>query len=146
MFIETPPPPRVKQISLQGWMTCLNVNLCQFLTSFCKEGKRSHRSCSIILFCRFHCSLKSVENSCQTEKKVLSETSFSPDFGLTEKDTVRSKKLRRENKRSSEWRVDDVRGSETCSHGHIWKVPTLLVVEYTFSAPLSHLKHKPVMA
>lgn len=63
-----------------------------------KKGKkkRSHRSCSIILFCFFHCSLKSVENSCQTEKKVLRPTSFSPAFGFTEKDTVNSKKLRRE--------------------------------------------------
>lgn len=64
-----------------------------------KSAKKGlYRSCSISLFCFFHCSLKSVENSCQTEKKVLRPTSFSPAFGLTEKDTVNSKKLRREKK------------------------------------------------
>lgn len=56
-----------------------------------------HRSCNISLLCFFHWSLKSVENSCQTEKKVLRETSFSPALGLTEKDTLNSKKLRTEN-------------------------------------------------
>lgn len=55
----------------------------------------AHRSCNISLFCFFHWSLKSVENSCQTEKKVLRETSFSPALGLTEKDTLNSKKLRK---------------------------------------------------
>lgn len=66
--------------------------------------KRSHRSCSISLFCFFHCSLKSLENSCQTEKKVLRPTSFSPAFGFTEKDTVNSKKLRKEKKgREDRW-------------------------------------------
>lgn len=58
----------------------------------------SHRSFNIRLFCFFHWSLKSVENSCQMEKKVLRETSFSPPLGLTEKDTLNSKKLRTENK------------------------------------------------
>lgn len=105
-------PPRVKQISLQGSMcltSCLNVHLCRPAPLFKPHSgkvQRSHRSCSISLFCRFHCSLKSVENSCQTEKKVLSETSFSPDLGLTEKDTVNSKKLRGEKKRQSEARDD----------------------------------------
>lgn len=32
------------------------------------------------------------------EKKVFGETSFSPALGLTEKDTLNSKKLRTENK------------------------------------------------
>lgn len=32
------------------------------------------------------------------EKNVLGETSFSPALGLTEKDTLNSKKLRTENK------------------------------------------------
>lgn len=58
----------------------------------------SHRSCKISLFCFFHWSLKSVENSCQMEKKVLGETSFSPALGFTEKDMLNSKKLRTENK------------------------------------------------
>lgn len=71
---------------------------CSFEPVFKGKKQRSHRSCSISLFCFFHCSLKSVENSCHTEKKVLSPTSFSPAFGLTEKDTVSSKKLRREKK------------------------------------------------
>lgn len=68
------------------------------------KKKRSHRSCSISLFCFFHCSLKSLENSCQTEKKVPRPTSFSPAFGLTEKDTVNSKKLGKEKKgREDRW-------------------------------------------
>lgn len=57
----------------------------------------SYRSCNISLFCFFHWSLKSEENSCQTENKVLGETSFSPALGLTEKETLNSKKLRMEN-------------------------------------------------
>lgn len=61
----------------------------------------SHRSCNIILFCFFHWSLKSVENSCQTENRLLGETSFSPAFGFTEKDTLNSKKLRTEKKTAS---------------------------------------------
>lgn len=95
-------PCRVKQISQRGFIfltSCSNAHLsrCQFLK---EKKKRSHRSCSISLFCFFHCSLKSVENSCQTEKKVLRPTSFSPAFGFTEKDTVNSKKLRKEKKRT----------------------------------------------
>lgn len=35
------------------------------------------------------------------EKKVLGETSFSPALGLTEKDTVSSRKLRTENKNTT---------------------------------------------
>lgn len=87
---------RVKQISQQGFI-CLTLSSNAHLRQL-KGKNRSHRSCSISLFCFFHCSLKSVENSCQTEKKVLRPTSFSPAFGLTEKDTVNSKKLRREKK------------------------------------------------
>lgn len=154
MFIEMlvqRSPPRVKQISLQGWMTlCLNVQLCQyqFLTSFCKERKRSHRSCSISLFCRFHCSLKSVENSCQTEKKVLSETSFSPDFGLTEKDTVRSKKLRRGNKkvvRMEGWRCESFWNLFTWPHIESTNVTGGRMHLFCTLRSFSHLKHKPVM-
>lgn len=35
------------------------------------------------------------------EKNVLGETSFSPAFGLTEKDTVSSRKLRTKNKNTT---------------------------------------------
>lgn len=40
-------------------------------------------SCSITLVSFFQWSLKSVENSCQIEKKVLGDTSFSPSLGFT---------------------------------------------------------------
>ncbi|TNN39849.1 hypothetical protein EYF80_049990 [Liparis tanakae] len=40
------------------------------------------------LFSFFHWSLKSEENSCQTQNKVLGEGSFSPDLAFTEKNTT----------------------------------------------------------
>lgn len=86
-------------ISWAGWISGQWVQVsCQQKASVSSIISYSHRSCNISLFCFFHCSLKSVENSCQMEKKVLGETSFSPALGLTEKDTLNSKKLRTENK------------------------------------------------
>lgn len=113
---EPPPPPSKTNISAGFHVS--DMFKCSVLAPLFKPSvkeQRSHRSCSISLFCRFHCSLKSVENSCQTEKKVLSETSFSPAFGLTEKDTVNSEKLRGEKKRRSGARDDHGRDQETCS-------------------------------
>lgn len=82
---------------------CVRMCVCISAVSHPEAGKFSHRSCNISLFCFFHCSLKSVENSCQMEKKVFGETSFSPAFGLTENDMLNSKKLRAEKKNIS-WR------------------------------------------
>lgn len=41
-------------------------------------------SLRIALFSFFQVSLKSDENSCQTQKTVLGETSFSPPLAFTE--------------------------------------------------------------
>lgn len=122
VFIKMLPqrvPRRVKQISQQTFIClprCSNAHLsrCQFFKGK-KRKERSHRCCSISSFCFFHCSLKWVENSCQTEKNVLRQTSFSPAFGFTEKDTVKSKKLRREEKRTS-GRVDEDTSSSDAHH------------------------------
>ncbi len=46
-----------------------------------------------IYFSLFQSSLKSDENSCHTVKNVFGETSFSPALGLTEKNTLSSRKL-----------------------------------------------------
>lgn len=54
----------------------------------------TYLSCRMILFSFFQFSLKSVENSCQTVKKVLGETSFSPLLAFTEKNTQSSRNLR----------------------------------------------------
>lgn len=89
----------------------------------CHIFKFSHRSCSSSLFCLFHCSLKSVENSCQTEKNVLGETSFSPALGLTEKDTLNSKKLMAKQKYSRfKAKLLQHQVAESCSGSYeIWQ-------------------------
>lgn len=50
-------------------------------------------SLRIALFSFFQWSLKSEENSCQMQKTVLGETSFSPALAFTEKNTVSSRNL-----------------------------------------------------
>lgn len=70
-----------------------DIGIIQVLGLF-GPGASPHLSFSSSLFSLFHRSLKSLENSCHTEKRVLGETSFSPDFGLTEKKTPSSRKLK----------------------------------------------------
>lgn len=57
--------------------------------------ERTYLSCRMTLFSFFQASLKSVENSCHTEKKVLGETSFSPLLALTEKKQHNSRNLQK---------------------------------------------------
>lgn len=53
----------------------------------------TYLSLRMALFSFFHWSLKSDENSCQMEKSVLGEISFSPALAFTEKNTVSSRNL-----------------------------------------------------
>lgn len=84
---------RTRSQSVQSVRPRVEENLKKEQFKIVVRGE-SHRSCNIILLCFFHCSLKSVENSCQTENRVLGETSFSPALGLTEKDRLSSENLR----------------------------------------------------